>query len=94
MIRPVIALALAGLFLAGWAALYWHGPYNGSAGHSSGDLVFYTTNVQLLSTYGLPLKQLGLEGEAAGGGAYFVNLELIYCQCIREYCQLIAMAVS
>lgn len=63
-----------GLLLAGWAALYWHGPYHGSAGHSSGDMVFYTTVLQLLSSHGLPLPQFGLDGEAAGAGAYFFNL--------------------
>lgn len=62
-----------GLFLAGWAALYWHGPYHGSDGHSAGDMVFFTTSLQLLSSYGLPLPQLGLEGEAVGIGAYFTN---------------------
>lgn len=63
-----------GMLLSVWAALYWHGPFNGSAGHSSGDLVYYTTSLQLLSAYGLPLPQLGLEGDIAGLGAYFTNL--------------------
>jgi hypothetical protein len=63
-----------GLFLTSWAALYWHGPYNGSDGHSSGDMVFYTTSIKLLLAYGLPLAQLGLEGEIAGFGTYFINL--------------------
>ena len=63
-----------GMLLSGWAALHWHGSFNGSAGHSSGDLVFYTTSLQLLSTYGLPLPQLGLEGDIAGLGSYFINL--------------------
>lgn len=63
-----------GMLLSSWAALYWHGPFNGSVGHSSGDLVYYTTSLQLLSTYGLPLPQLGLEGDIAGLGAYFTNL--------------------
>lgn len=63
-----------GLLLASWAALYWHGPFQGSDGHSSGDLVYYTTGLQLLSTNGLPLPQFGLEGEVAGLGTYFINL--------------------
>jgi hypothetical protein len=63
-----------GMVLSCWAAVYWHGPFHGSAGHSPGDFVFYTTNLQLLSTYGLPLPQFGLEGDIGGIGAYFANL--------------------
>lgn len=77
-LRRYIKLAVMvlpfGMLLSGWAALYWHGPFNGSAGHSSGDLVFYTTSLQLLSSYGLPLPQLGFEGDIAGIGSYFINL--------------------
>lgn len=62
-----------GLLLAGWGTLYWHGPYHGSDGHSSGDMTYYTTGLQLLSTYGLPLPQFGLEGERVGVAAYFTN---------------------
>jgi hypothetical protein len=63
-----------GLLLSGWAALYWHGPFHNSDGHSAGDMVFYTTSLQLLSAYGLPLRQFALEGEIAGAGAFFNQL--------------------
>jgi len=63
-----------GLLLSGWAALYWHGPFHGSDGHSAGDMVFYSTSLQLLSAYGLPLRQFALEGETAGAGAFFNQL--------------------
>lgn len=59
----VAALCPFGLLFALWSALDWHGPFAGAGGLTSGDLSFYSNSIWPLQTYGLPLPNLGVDGE-------------------------------